>query len=630
LTDTGIEFSKGSFGTPGPALYDNSWSSSIPSLFNGSPPGPVLELPTRIVRLSWNYQTGPVTEPIPIRNAGTGPMNFTAKTDTNWVTCDPSGSVANENMAATFSVTVNPTAAGVGLGTGTYTTTIIVRNGSQSESILVEVAIVQPNVGPFQAVLPNLKNDVVTQIEAERFDLGGQGAGYLDSDNFNDFPYFRTGEGVDIGRISANQYFVTNTQVGEWVGYTVNVADAGNYRAEFRVKSSKAGATLRLYDGINFAAPLTDDLNISKTNSWTTIRANVNLIPGLHVLAVKFTNGRGNVSGDLDWFRLSPQTDTLQGISLTYANYAPMVSVFGATKIEAKNYDRGGFEVAYHDNTVGNLGGSSFRAEEDVDIDTANNLVGQAGGIGQTNEWVNYTVNVIQSGYYNVTLAISNSSPGGQVRVSAGSQSVSLPVPTSSSSTAGKIFLQQGVQPIKIEFFQNASNNIAGYLQSIRLSPADRTLAPTTPTIPSSASTESNSAIHEVGSQFAVEVPGYITALSYYRDANEVGIVHTLRLWNQQGVLLAAAQSNATGPGWKTVTLPSPLYIQPGMYTVSVNTNFFFPRETFITTFPIGATPNVISFVAGCFTINDGLFPNRLLAGYTFTDVSFTPDYWMA
>src|SRR5262249_21341249 len=155
----------------------------------------------------------------------------------------------------------------------------------------------------------------------------------------------------------------------------------------------------------------------------------------------------------------------------------------------------------------------------------------------------------------------------------------------------------------------------------------DRSLAPTTPSNPQTELTETNVVKHEVGSQFAVDVPGYITALSYYRAANEVGSSHTLRLWNQQGVQIAYAVSNVTGPGWKTVALLSPVYVQPGLYTVSVNANFYFPKESFSVAFANGATPNVINFVAGSYTINGGTFPNRLLSAYAFTDVSFTPDY---
>ncbi|GAB4192000.1 MAG: hypothetical protein Tsb002_21340 [Wenzhouxiangellaceae bacterium] len=73
-------------------------------------------------------------------------------------------------------------------------------------------------------------------------------------------------------------------------------------------------------------------------------------------------------------------------------------------RIEAEHYDNGGPSIAYHDTTAGNVF-NAFRNNEDVDV--GNILDGMGGrhiGFLANGEWVEYTVNVQTSAYYDITL----------------------------------------------------------------------------------------------------------------------------------------------------------------------------------------------------------------------------------
>ena len=65
-------------------------------------------------------------------------------------------------------------------------------------------------------------------IEAENFDKGLEGTSYHDSDFINQGDVYRFGEGVDIYQTSGKIY-VGNVEPGEWLEYTINVAEEGTY-----------------------------------------------------------------------------------------------------------------------------------------------------------------------------------------------------------------------------------------------------------------------------------------------------------------------------------------------------------------------------------------------------------------
>jgi hypothetical protein len=83
-------------------------------------------------------------------------------------------------------------------------------------------------VRPYNKPAPSLGNSKVT-IEAEHFDLGGEGIGYHDMDEQNTVGQFRTSEGVDVkDPQGGTNYFLAFTNPGpEWTEYTVYAEGSG-------------------------------------------------------------------------------------------------------------------------------------------------------------------------------------------------------------------------------------------------------------------------------------------------------------------------------------------------------------------------------------------------------------------
>ena len=79
-------------------------------------------------------------------------------------------------------------------------------------------------------------------------------------------------------------------------------------------------------------------------------------------------------------------------------------------RVEAENYDVAGQGFSYYDNDEKNKGDGSYRDDEGVDVVKAGD--GYAIGYTEKGEWLEYTINVQESGQYNITARVSN---GGDV-----------------------------------------------------------------------------------------------------------------------------------------------------------------------------------------------------------------------
>lgn len=105
-------------------------------------------------------------------------------------------------------------------------------------------------------------------IEAEDFDNGGQGLTYNETTSVNqgDSDY-RAGETVDI-EVRDDGYQVGFAEEGEWLEYTINVANAGSYEITAHIASQDGGGEIQ-YIFQNTSAKAT----APKTNSWTATQA---------------------------------------------------------------------------------------------------------------------------------------------------------------------------------------------------------------------------------------------------------------------------------------------------------------------------------------------------------------------
>jgi len=145
-------------------------------------------------------------------------------------------------------------------------------------------------------------------IEAENYDLGGEGIAYHDNEEQNlavaaGSATYREDDGVDI-EVGTSSTHISNTNAGEWVNYTVNATEAGNYNFQFRVASGSAsgGKSIRL-QSVNQSTGVTTNLgetgNFPNTGGWNVFTnksiSGVVLAAGSNTLRVYFTGGDTNL-----------------------------------------------------------------------------------------------------------------------------------------------------------------------------------------------------------------------------------------------------------------------------------------------------------------------------------------------
>ncbi|MBD0400990.1 cellulase family glycosylhydrolase [Flammeovirga sp. EKP202] len=122
--------------------------------------------------------------------------------------------------------------------------------------------------------------------------------------------------------------------------------------------------------------------------------------------------------------------------------------------LEAENYNLGIAGIAYNDQEEENQGGA-YR-EDGVDIE-AREDGGFHVGYVEPNEWMEYTVIVLESGTYAITSLVATEQAGGRFKVSTSKSSViaSVDVPSTNSwetttEVESEIFLEAGEQKLRI------------------------------------------------------------------------------------------------------------------------------------------------------------------------------------
>ena len=158
-------------------------------------------------------------------------------------------------------------------------------------------------------------------VQAENFDLGGEGIAYHDNNAGNTGNRYRTGEDVDIENCtdSGGGYNVGWIETGEWIEYTVDVTTAitGDYVLTANVATQNTGGGFYVeFKGINETGTLTVP-NTGEWQTWRTVSTTIPLDPGTQIMRFvragsadfnlnKFTltyiggNGDIDLDGDID------------------------------------------------------------------------------------------------------------------------------------------------------------------------------------------------------------------------------------------------------------------------------------------------------------------------------------------
>lgn len=121
-------------------------------------------------------------------------------------------------------------------------------------------------------------------IELEDFDSGCPGDAYFERDEANAGGKYRLNQPVDIDTCSAGGYVVGWTNRGEWMAYTVTVAESKNYQVSFYVATPSDNAQIRLEcDDVDLTGGVTLP-NTAGYQNWDVVKTNVKLDAGQHVL----------------------------------------------------------------------------------------------------------------------------------------------------------------------------------------------------------------------------------------------------------------------------------------------------------------------------------------------------------
>jgi len=152
---------------------------------------------------------------------------------------------------------------------------------SYPQKIYLPVYVPKPQV--FRQLFTGKPMEIPGRVEAENFDIGEDGLTYHDADLINVPMDFRPNEPVDIYDLGSGKYYVVDTNPGEWLEYTVNVAQKGLYDISASIASVIVGGTFRVKIGTTES----ELIKAPATNSWVTTKMasfSMNLEAGTQIM----------------------------------------------------------------------------------------------------------------------------------------------------------------------------------------------------------------------------------------------------------------------------------------------------------------------------------------------------------
>ena len=159
-----------------------------------------------------------------------------------------------------------------------------------------------------------------TRITMSLFDNGGEGVAYHDVDAVNSGKEVRvTGVDIQASTDPTSGYNLGWTKAGEWVEYSVDIAQGGAYDLDFRLANTGNNGKFHVeIDGSDVTGQLTMP-NTGGYQAWTTItKTGANLPAGKHVLRLKMDANSSNGSvGNFNWIEITPGSPVTHTTTLT-------------------------------------------------------------------------------------------------------------------------------------------------------------------------------------------------------------------------------------------------------------------------------------------------------------------------
>jgi M6 family metalloprotease-like protein len=161
---------------------------------------------------------------------------------------------------------------------GVYTYRVYAYSASGASPYSNETSI-QQTQGPYGGYPASL----TAIIEAENFDIGGEGVAYHDVDANNIPNQYRT-EGVDIENCSEGGYSIGYIRTGEWLEYTVSVPFTDYYELNTRIAANANTGKFHIeFDGVDKTGIITVP-STGGWQNWSTIKTSVYLTQGLQTM----------------------------------------------------------------------------------------------------------------------------------------------------------------------------------------------------------------------------------------------------------------------------------------------------------------------------------------------------------
>lgn len=160
---------------------------------------------------------------------------------------------------------------------------------------------------------------------------------------------------------------------------------------EIVASASDPNGTITKVEFYNGTTKLSEDATAPYSFTWS------NVAIGSYTIRVVATDNDGNKTEATLPFSVNIPQGTYQGT----IHEIPGI-------IQLEEFDVGGNGFAYMDNSPGSETGSTFRADEDVDLEACTD-VGAGYNLGYTaaGEWLEYTTNVTKAGMYDLVLRVA-------------------------------------------------------------------------------------------------------------------------------------------------------------------------------------------------------------------------------
>jgi hypothetical protein len=151
-----------------------------------------------------------------------------------------------------------------------------------------------------QASFRGYRQRVPGRIEAENFDLGGNGVAYYDVTTGNTGGVYRALDAVDIQNCTdaGGGYNIGWVSAGEWLEYSIYAAETANYTFTLRAASAASGTGgMRIYiDEADVSGLLTVPIT-GGWQTWTNVtKPDIPLTQGNHTLRIFIASGEYNIN----------------------------------------------------------------------------------------------------------------------------------------------------------------------------------------------------------------------------------------------------------------------------------------------------------------------------------------------